>query len=294
MMKATAYLGIRSIIECPIMDDRKWSKVPDIPADAFLVDLEDSVPPPLKDAARSKVLEYLSNPDYFGGRLLIARPNHLSTRWGRDDLAALGEAGVTCLAYPKCQSVDELLEVQSILRSHGADPDLFGVIETARSVLEVAGMAAIERVVAVGLGVGDLGAELGIPLYEDDGELNRLFLPAKVQVSLSAAAYGCLATDFTFAPDLRDLDDVRRRLVASRKLGFTTSATFYPPHVEVINEVFTPSSEALARADEVIGLYEAAVAAGSPAVSLDGGRALLVHDYDQALKVRARHAAVAR
>lgn len=288
------YLGVRTLLETPIMDERKWAKVPDIATDAMLVDLEDSVPPPLKEAARERVLQYLKTPEFFGGRVLVARSNHLSTPWGRDDLIALAEAGVECLAYPKCRDAEELLEVQELLRSHGADPDLFGVVETARSVLDAAAIAKVDKVVAIGLGAGDLSADMGIPLYEDDGELNRVFAPAKAQVTLAAAAFDCLAIDFAYAPDLRDLDEIRRRMVDSRRLGFTTGATFYPPHVAVINEVFTPTAEQLAEADEIIGTYEAAVAAGNPAVATEAGKTILVHDYDKARKVRAKSDAISR
>ena len=80
----------------------------------------------------------------------------------------------------------------------------------------------------------------------------------------------------------------------SRRCGYTTGATFYPPHVDIINEVFSPSPADVEAADEVIGLYEAAVAAGDPAVTLESGRTILVHDYEKARKVRARFDAIRR
>jgi citrate lyase beta subunit len=293
MKDTTRYAGIRSLLESPIMDDRKWGKVPDIPADAILVDLEDSVPPTLKDEARSRVVEVLRQPDQFGGRLLVARPNHLSTPWGRDDLEALAEVGVTCLAYPKCHSLEELHEVQDILRAGGSEPDIFSVIETAGAVLDVARLAAADGVVAIGIGAGDLSVDLGVDLYEEDGTLNPVFAPSKAQVALAAAAHDLLAVDFAYAPDLRDLPEIGRRFAASRRLGFTTGATFYPPHVPIINEVFSPKESDIAVADEVIGLYKGAVAAGHPAVTLSSGRTILVHDFHKALKVRARADAIA-
>ncbi|MET0149445.1 MAG: aldolase/citrate lyase family protein, partial [Acidimicrobiales bacterium] len=96
-MTGDRYLGVRSLLETPIMDDHKWAKLPGIPTDAVLVDLEDSVPPPLKEQARERVVGALKDRSFFEGRVLVARCNHLSTPWGRDDLQVLGEAGVTCL-----------------------------------------------------------------------------------------------------------------------------------------------------------------------------------------------------
>ena len=291
MTVAERYAGIRSIMETPILDDRKWAKVPEIPADAFMVDLEDSVPPPLKEAARERVVAYLQQPEYFGGRVMVARPNHLSTPWGRDDVEALAEVGAACVAYPKCETAEELLEVQEIFRVRGADPDIIASIETARGVVEVAKIAAIDKVVMVGIGVGDMSADMGVPLYGPDGELNEVFAVPKAQVVLAGLAFGRLTGDFVYTPDLRDVEETRRRWDVSRRLGFTTGFTFYPPHVPIINEVFGASQDDADAADEVIGLYEAAVAAGNAAVTLASGRTILVHDYQKALKVRARFSA---
>jgi citrate lyase beta subunit len=287
------YQGIRSMIETPIMNDRKWAKVPEIPADAFLVDLEDSVPPERKVAARSRLLEYIAQPEYFGGRLTVPRPNHLSTRWGRDDVEALAEAGVRCMAYPKVETPEDIYEVQEIFRARGIEPDIFAIIETARSVVEVNRIAAVDNVVALMFGSGDLSVDMGVPLYAPDGELNELFTTPKVQTTLAGAAFGRLSVDIAFAPDLRDLAEIRRRFAISRRLGFTTGVTFYPPHVPVINDVFGPSAADVAAADEVIGLYEGALAAGDPAVTLASGRTILVHDYEKARQVRRRAALIA-
>jgi citrate lyase beta subunit len=190
--------------------------------------------------------------------------------------------------------VEDLLEAQELLRAAGADPDIFASVETARGVLEMAAIAQVDRVVAIGLGMGDLSADMGIPLYGPDGELNDAFGGPRAQVALTGAAFGLLAIDMVYAPDLRDLEEIRRRLEVSRRFGYTTAATFYPPHVEVINEVFSPSKADVDAADEVIGVYEAAVAAGDPAVTLESGRTILVHDYEKARKVRARFDAIRR
>jgi citrate lyase beta subunit len=293
MPVAGRYLGVRSVIETPILDDRKWAKVPSIPADGFLVDMEDSVPPPLKDRARARVVEYLRQPDYFGGALVIARPNHLDTAWGRNDVEALADAGVTCIAYPKCGSAPEVLEVQELFRSKGADPDIFASIETARGVLEATNIASLDKVVSIGIGVGDLSADIGVPLFGPDGELNEVFTIAKAQIALAGAAFDCLRGDLAFAPNLYDRSDVRRRYEMSRRLGFTMGYTFYPPHVPIINEVFGVSEDDLLMADQIIERYEAAIGSGVAAIASDSGGAILVHDYHKAVQVRARHEAIA-
>jgi citrate lyase beta subunit len=200
---------------------------------------------------------------------------------------------VSCVALPKLRSADDLLEAQQIFRSAGADPDVFAIVETAQAVLEVASIAAAEKVVAVMFGAGDLSVDSSVPLLGPDGELNPAMITPKVQTVLAGSAFGRLTTDIAFLPDIRDLAETRRRYAQSRLIGFTAGVTFYPPHVEIINEIFGPAPADVADADLVIGAYEAALAAGNPAVQLAGGRVLLVHDYDKALGVRKRAAAVA-
>ncbi len=291
-MTEDRYLGVRSLLETPIMDDHKWAKLPSIPTDAVLVDLEDSVPPPLKEIARERVANALRDADGLGGRVLVARCNHLSTPWGRDDLRMLGEAGVTCLGYPKCDSVDDVLAAKEILAAAGATPDILVGIESALGVVNMAAIAQVDGVIGIGMGIGDLSADLGVSLYGPDGSVNEAFAGPRAQVAMVAHAFGLLAMDFPYAQDLRDLDEIRRQLERSRAMGYTSASTFYPPHVEVINDVFSPSAADLDVADEVIAMYEAAVANGDPAVTLPSGRTILVHDYQKAQKVRRRHEAV--
>jgi citrate lyase beta subunit len=293
MPEPPAYFGIRSIIETPLLDDRKWAKIPAIPADAIFIDLEDSLPPARKEEGRARAVRVLAEPGYLGGRITISRPNDLRSPWGLDDIQALAEAGVTCVALPKLRSVDDLLEAQQIFRSAGADPDIFAIIETAQAVLEVARIAATDKVVALMFGAGDLSVDSSIPLLGPDHEQNPAMITPKVQTVLAGSAFGRLTTDIAFLPDIRDLAETRRRYGQSRQIGFTAGVTFYPPHVEIVNEIFGPSPADVEDAELVVAEYEAALAAGNPAVQLAGGRVLLVHDYDKALKVRERAAAVA-
>lgn len=279
---------IRSLLETPILDERKWSKVPELAADAVFVDLEDSVAPGQKDAARARALEYLATPDFFRGKLVVVRPNHLSTPWGHDDLTALASVDVSYLAYPKLQAPDDL---DAVRRYFSADrsPAIFGIVETAGAVLEADRLAACPDVVALIFGAGDLSVDLGIPLYTDGGSLNPAFRSAKVRTVLAANAFGCLPIDSLFGPDVRDSEDIRRRLVESRNLGFRAAATFYAPHAQLVNEAFSPSEDALAKALDIISVYEQALAKGEAAVRIEG-RAVLVHDYEKALAVRVKHA----
>ena len=282
------YRAIRTVFETPILDDRKWAKIPSIPADMIFLDLEDSVPAHRKEEARDRLVGHLVDTSYFGGRPVVARPNHLSTPWGHDDVIALAEAGVTCMAYPKIAVYEELLEVLELLAAHNATPDIYAIIETAGSMLDLREIARHPQVVALMFGPGDLSVDIGCPLFDPDGTLNRVFEPMAGQVVLAATAARIASVDIVYAPDYRDLDEVRRRAEAIARQGFTTFSGFYPPHVPILNEVLTPSEGEINSAREVVELYESVLAEGRPAALTSSGETLLVHDYDKALGVLAR------
>jgi citrate lyase beta subunit len=288
MDHVAAWLRVRCLFESPILDDRKWAKIPSIPADAFILDLEDALAVTRKEEGRAKVLEFLKQPDYFGGAMIIPRANHLSTPWGYDDIVALAEAGIDQLMYPKAESVDDVLEVLELCRKHGSDPKIKASIESARGILEVDRIAAMDEVVVLGCGIGDLHVDTGQGLYDEQGNVSSIHDYPKLKVVLAAAAYGKARLGFPQLRDLKDLVEYRKRAELEKHLGYTGCSAFYPPHVEILNDVFSPSPEEVAEATEVVEAYEEAVAQGKPAVQLPNGEALLVHQYKEAQKLLTR------
>jgi citrate lyase subunit beta/citryl-CoA lyase len=137
-------------------------------------------------------------------------------------------------------------------------------------------------------GAGDLSVDLGCPLYEPDGTLNRVFEPMKGQVVVAATAAGIASSDIVYAPHYRDFDEVRRRAQAIARSGFTALSCFYPPHVPIIHDVLTPSEQEVIGAREIVEIYEAVLAEGKPAALSPNGETILVHDYDKALSVLAK------
>jgi citrate lyase beta subunit len=286
--KSNEWRQVRCLFEAPILDERKWAKIPSIPADAFIIDLEDSVPLNRKDEAREKALTYLRDPGYFDGRLTVPRANHLDTPWGTDDIIAFCEAGATTIMYPKTGSVEDVLAVLELARAHGASPTILASIESARGVMECDRIFQMSEVVASTYGSGDLHVDAGIGLRQADGTLNPALLYPKSKVALAGIAYGVAVMGIAYQADLRDEADVRRTIEAEKETGFTGLCAFYPPHVEVINAAYTPSEKEVKRARELITAYEAAVKEGRPAVQLANGEAVLVHQYKEAQDLLAR------
>ena len=278
----SAWRRVRSFFEAPILDDRKWAKVPSIPADAFFLDMEDSVPLAMKDRARAKVVEYLSMSDYFGDAQVLPRVNHLSTPWGHDDVVALGEAGARVFKYPKVEHLDEIEEVLALFATTGAHPSVAVSIESARGVVEVERLLAHPSVFAIGFGSADFALDAGRALYRADGLMSTGLDYAKSRTTLAASANGLGCLSVPWVTNVRDLDQVEISARGEKELGFTGGITFYPPHVDVLNRVFGHSPEELAQAREVVAVYEEAVAQGKPAVQLANGEVVLVHQYKEA------------
>jgi citrate lyase beta subunit len=282
------WTSVRCLFESPILDERKWAKVPSIPADAFILDLEDAVPRGGKEQARAKVVEYLGRPDYFSGALTVPRPNPLDTPWGHDDVIALADAGAATLMLAKVDRPDDIDRVLDLCATRGAVPAIVASIESASGVLNAEHILAHESVVAATFGSGDLHVDAGMALYEPDGSMNPGLLYPKVRAVLAGAAAGVPVLSIAFVPDIRDLAEVATRVATEQRLGFSGCCAFYPPHVQVINEVFSPGPQEITRAQEIVGLYEQAVAQGRPAVQRANGEAVLAHQYKEALRTLAR------
>jgi citrate lyase beta subunit len=278
---------IRSIMETPILDERKWAKVPGIAADAFMIDLEDSVVPAHKDLARSRAVQYLNDTDFFNGKPVLPRPNNLATPWGRDDLHAIASADPQFMVYPKARSAAEVAEVQRILADAGARPLIFPIIETAAALLDIRQIAALDGVGGVFTGIGDLSVDAGLAFWTSEGEVSEALRFARNMVVMASAAFGRSATDAVLLNNIKDEDELRAFIEASRRRGFTSLVTFYPPHVALINELFAPSAAEIDAAEELISEYEAAQRAGKPAVILPDGRTAMLLDYTRALRLLA-------
>lgn len=283
--------GVRSILETPILDAHKWSKVHDMAVDAVLLDLEDSVPPHRKDEARTRVVQCIDDSSELGGSLGLPRVNPLDSQWGYEDLCALAEHGAKTIVYPKVHTVEELLQVREILLDHGSDAGIIAIIETAQAVLELEGIAKEKCTAGFLFGPSDLAEDVGWALFSGSGLFADAYHYPKSKLALAAAAYDIPVYDTVFVPDLRNVDQVRRAVESAHAFGFAGMTTFYPPHLEVIRATFTPSAKAIEDARAIVKAYEGALAKGSGALQVDG-RAIIVQDYKRALRLLGGAAAV--
>ncbi len=237
-------------------------------ADTLVLDLEDSVPPDHKLAARASVTEWLCSADVVeraGDKELMVRINALDTAWGRDDVAALVELGPLALMIPKVgrsADLDALDEIIAAADPHTAITFFPVATETAAGVVHLPDVAAHHRVDGVCWGAEDLSAALGASATRDhSGRFLPVFEMVRSWCLIGAAAAGVPAIDAVFT-DLADLAGLRAESDLAAAMGFAGKITIHPSQIDIVNEAFTPSQERLDEAADLVAEFERHAADG--------------------------------
>lgn len=280
---------IRTFFESPLLDEHKWNKAQQMRFDVLLVDLEDTVAPERKAEARILAVEALNGAAATPVTKMIPRVNAEDTGFLDDDITALAETQVGLVAYPMLQSVGELESVLAKFDAAGLHPDVFASVETARGVQAIDDIAAHPRVRGILFGPSDLGLDMGVPLDAAKDLMDPALTYARSRVVTAAAANGLAAITMAFPPDMKDLDLTRQHIAHAKRLGFTGMMTFYPPHLDLIHEAYTPSEKEVALARESIQVYEAARGDGRATAYLSNGALVLAFDYQRSREVVERH-----
>jgi citrate lyase subunit beta / citryl-CoA lyase len=254
-------------------NDRFFEKGLASDADTLVLDLEDSVPPDRKPAARDAVAEWLTGvPD--ARQELMVRVNALDTEWCADDIAAMVTVGARSLMIPKASSCAELDELERFVNAtdHHSPITFFPVAtETAAAVFALPEIAGHSRVDGICWGAEDLSAELGaVSARDEDGHLRDVFAHVRSWCLLGAAAGRVGAVDAVWT-DLGDLDGLRREAQEAAAMGFDGKITIHPAQIDLVNQAFTPSAEAIERARALVTAFAEHAAEGRRSFRFEGG-----------------------
>ncbi len=253
----------RSIHFVPGGNDRMFEKALGLPADALILDLEDSVTPETKSAARDAVCDWLREAE-FGGRQKLVRVNPLASSWGEADISASVACAPDGLVVPKVTEASDIETVDGLVADQeqrsGLAPGSVKLLpigtETPGSAFRLQEIAAHPRVDALTWGSEDLSAELGASATRDaSGEYLEVFSLVRSLALLAAAAAGKQPVDTIFA-DIRDLEGLREDCRRAAAMGFTGKLTIHPDQIEIVNEMFTPSPAEVAEAGEMLAAAE--------------------------------------
>lgn len=238
-------------------------------ADALIVDLEDAVAPHAKVAARNVVSHWIdrhaSRADAIWLRINASTPD--------EDIAAI-TSPIAGVMVPNAEAallahVDGLLTIcEGRLGVVAGTIRLIPLIETARGLLSAVDLAGAPRVTQLAIGRADLAGELGLSVDPDGAEFRTILL----QLVIASSAVGISAPLAPTSTDFRDLAALRATTEQLMELGFRGRTAIHPAQLAVINDVFTPSSDEVQRAQRLVATFDDAVLSGAGVVVGEDGR----------------------
>ena len=241
-------------------------------SDAVIYDLEDAVSPAEKDAARILVRNTMRYMDFRGCEIIV-RINSIDTPYWKADIDAILPYRPALILLPKTGTAQDILaadaymtEVEAKLGFENNTVGLMPLIETALGVENAFAIStASSRVRALFLGAEDLTADLRCKRTKEGREIEY----ARTRLVMAARAAGIDVYDTPFT-DVNDDEGIVVDATLAKALGFSGKASISPRHVEVINQVFSPSQADNDYAYEVMAAIALAKAQGKGAISLKG------------------------
>ena len=262
----------RSVLYVPAVNPRALDKARGLACDGVILDLEDSVAPEAKPAAREAAMAAVGG---FGDREVAIRCNGLDTPWGLDDLRAAARAAPDAVLAPKIRSVEDLAAYEAALAAAPAKTRLWIMVETAQAVLDLGAIAAEapgKRLAALVLGSNDFAAELRLKPAFMDAALR----PVRLQMALAARAHGLVALGAAFT-GIDDAAGFEAEAMEEAGFGFDGKTVVHPSQIEPANCIFSPSPEEIEWAKTVVAAFAAPEAAGKGVLRLEGGMVEHLH-----------------
>ena len=269
---------MRSLLFVPADGGAKLDKAMASGADGVIIDLEDSITPERKVAARAAALSFVKDATARAVRpRILVRINGLDTGMTDADLDAIVPGKPDAIVFPKAEGGATVTHLDAKLTAReaiaglpeGSIKILAQAVETAAGLFAAGSYRdASARLIGLTWGPEDLSAELGAEANRDStGMLTEPYRLAR-NICLYGAAAAKLPAIETVYVDFRNSEGLRRDTQDARRDGFAGRLAIHPAQVPVINEVYTPSSEQIEKAKAVGAAFAAQPGAG--AVGIDG------------------------
>ncbi len=273
-------LRLRSALFVPLADERFIARAHERGADALLLDLEDSVPPAQKAAARARLPDAARRLAAQGATVML-RVNSVPDLLA-DDLKAAAQLPLAAVVLPKVESAEQLPAAERLLG--GSTAKLVAMLESPAAVLDAVAIArAGTRLAGLVFGSEDYCGALGIA-----SDKAALDWPAQM-VAVAARARGLAAFGLPGpVSEFADIDAYARLLERAKAMGFTGMLCIHPKQVVAANRIYSPSAEEIALAREIVAAFEAALREGRGACALHG-RMIDAPVADQARATLARN-----
>ena len=261
----------RSVLYMPGSNARAIEKARSLDVDVVVLDLEDSVAPQNKTAARRRVAEAVMAGG-FGPREVVVRINGLDTPWWTDDVEAAAHAKPDAVLVPKVSSPDQFDDVIQRFVAVGARHELrlWAMLETPLAMLRADHIAAAAqdpeiRLTAFVMGTNDLAKETRAKLAPGRAAM----LPWLMTCLAAARAYGVDIIDGVYN-DLGNADGFAQECAQARDLGFDGKTLIHPNQIETCNKTFSPTPDEVTQAEKIIAAFALPENQGKGVVALDG------------------------
>jgi citrate lyase subunit beta / citryl-CoA lyase len=268
----------RSVLYMPGSNAKALAKAKTLPADALILDLEDSVALDQKVAAREQVVRAV-RAGGFGGREVVIRINGPHTPWGEDDLAAAAAAQPDAILLPKVDGPGAIMVAARALREAEAPEEtrIWAMMETPNAILNAGSIASVaadpsSRLSVMVMGLNDLAKETRARLTPGRPTMTAWLASCVV----AARAHGVDILDGVYN-DIKDLDGFRLECLQGRDLGLDGKTLIHPSQIDICNEVFAPTPAEVESAAAIIEAFALPENAGKGVIQLDGRMVELLH-----------------
>ncbi len=265
----------RTLLFVPANQRRMLDKIVSLPADGFIFDLEDTVPPAEKANARAMSKETIAKTP---GNKSWVRVNAVPSGFLHEDLEAfVGAQGLAGFVVPKQDSVGDVAAVDRMIGSIETrkglalgSTSIIVMIESAAGVLSareiIGGAARIESAVYAGGEDGDMNVSLGATWSSEGPEMMFVRQMTFVAARANNIQY---PLDGVFS-NVRDPEAFRRDTLLSKRLGFRGRTVIHPTQIDIANEIYSPTAAEIDYAGRVIAAYNEALARGVGSTTVDG------------------------
>jgi citrate lyase subunit beta / citryl-CoA lyase len=270
MSERSRHLPRRSCLAVPASSEKMLGKAQGLPADMVFLDLEDSVAPLEKEAARDNAVKAINEGDW-GDKVLCVRVNAWDTKWTYRDVIYVVENASERLdeiMLPKVQTaaevqaLDMLLTQIELTTGRQATVGIEAQIETTRGLINVEEIcAASPRLETIIFGPADFAASMEMPVLTGGVQIPEYpgdhFHYVFSKILMAGRANGLQVIDGPYLR-IRDTDGFRDFARRTRILGYDGKWVLHPDQVTVCNEVFTPTQEQFDRACDILDAYRKA------------------------------------
>ena len=261
----------RSMLYMPGSNPRALEKARELRADGVILDLEDSVAPEAKAAARDLIRKTLEKGG-FGDREVIVRINGLDTRWWVDDLHAVADVRPDAVLVPKISDPHQLQDLAARIVDMGTDPHIrvWAMMETPLAMLNVGQIAAAAldsetRLTGFVMGTNDLAKDTRARLVPG----RQPMLPWLMGCLAAARAFGLDILDGVYN-DLADEQGFAEECRQASDLGFDGKTLIHPRQIEPCNAAFSPDAEEVAAARKIIAAFDRPENANKGVIQIEG------------------------